>query len=154
MKVFEKLRNGFGSLIPKFAEILSPFIAFLSCKARGSQTFLYRDPFQTFSKFPRPKNVKLQQILNKITILVDFGNPKEAFGDPKKGRDPQFEKRCVRQQKTGFRRPAIHQPSAGIEDHLRKLPYRRGADLSLARFSSLKHHHFCSIFLLFLRTLH
>jgi hypothetical protein len=31
--VFEKIRNGFTSLIPKFAQILSTFIAFLSCEA-------------------------------------------------------------------------------------------------------------------------
>jgi hypothetical protein len=31
-----------------------------------------------------------------MTILVDFGDPKGTFDDPKKGRDPQFEKRWVR----------------------------------------------------------
>ncbi len=31
-----------------------------------------------------------------MTILIDFGDPKGAFGDPKKGRDPQFEKRCIK----------------------------------------------------------
>jgi hypothetical protein len=31
-----------------------------------------------------------------MTILVDFGDPKGTFGDPKKGHDPQFEKRWVR----------------------------------------------------------
>jgi hypothetical protein len=29
-----------------------------------------------------------------MTILEDFGDPKGTFGDPKKGRDPQFKKRC------------------------------------------------------------
>ncbi len=28
-----------------------------------------------------------------MTILVDFGDPKGTFGNPKKDRDPQFEKR-------------------------------------------------------------
>ncbi len=36
-----------------------------------------------------------------MTILVDFDDPTETFGDPKKGRDPQFENRwtkgCVRE---------------------------------------------------------
>ncbi len=30
-----------------------------------------------------------------MTIMVDFGDPKGTFGDPKKGRNPQFEKRCI-----------------------------------------------------------
>ncbi len=32
-----------------------------------------------------------------MTILVDFGNHKGTFGDPKKGHNPQFEKRCIKQ---------------------------------------------------------
>jgi hypothetical protein len=35
-----------------------------------------------------------------MTILVDFGNPKGTFGDPKKGRNPQFEKRWFNQSIT------------------------------------------------------
>jgi hypothetical protein len=35
-----------------------------------------------------------------MTILVDFGDPKGTFGDPKNGRDPQFEKRCFNQSIT------------------------------------------------------
>ncbi len=31
-----------------------------------------------------------------MTILVEFGEPKGIFGDPKKGRDPQFENGCIK----------------------------------------------------------
>ena len=51
---------------------------------------------------------KLQQTYSNKVIQVDFGDPREAFGDPKKGRDPQFENRCLRCIKfikTGFKLP-------------------------------------------------
>ncbi len=28
-------------------------------------------------------------------MLEDFGNPKKLFSDPKKGRNPQLENRCI-----------------------------------------------------------
>jgi hypothetical protein len=31
----------------------------------------------------------------KGKVLIDFGDPKKKCGDPKKGRDPQFENRWL-----------------------------------------------------------
>ncbi len=30
-----------------------------------------------------------------LGIILRFGDPQKIFGDPKKGRDPQFENHCV-----------------------------------------------------------
>ncbi len=47
----------------------------------------------------KQKNIKMIKICLRGKIQVDknnweeFGDPKKIFGDPKKGRDPQFENR-------------------------------------------------------------
>ncbi len=58
---------------------------------RGSQTFFVLHPFPNIFKISATlKWYKLQQIKGNMTIQVDFGDPEETFGNPKKGRDPQF----------------------------------------------------------------
>ena len=50
--------------------------------------------FKIISIFWDPRTLgpyKLQWMYGKMTILVDFGDPQIIFGDPKNGRDPQFE---------------------------------------------------------------
>ncbi len=64
---------------------------------QGFSNFFVSRPFPNIFKISLTlKCYKLQQILNKMAILVDFGDPKGTFDDPKKGCDPQFEKRWVR----------------------------------------------------------